>query len=78
MAIASANAIAKMAIVCTFEAASGFLPIASTDFEPIQPMASAGVMVPMPIAMAVPMIFMLLTSIINNFLLKKATFCFRF
>ena len=42
MAMASANAIAKIAMVCTFDAASGFLPMASTDFEPIQPIASAG------------------------------------
>ena len=42
MAMASAKAIAKMAMVCTFDAASGFLPMASTDFEPIQPMANAG------------------------------------
>ena len=33
MAMASANAIAKIAIVWIFEAASGFLPIASTDLS---------------------------------------------
>ena len=42
MATASANAMARIAMVCTLDDASGFLPIASTAFEPIQPIASAG------------------------------------
>jgi len=40
---------ARIAIVCTFEADSGFLPIAFTDVEPIQPIEIAGKIVPMAI-----------------------------
>jgi hypothetical protein len=37
---------AKIAIVCTFDAASGFLPIDFTAEEPIQPIEIAGNTVP--------------------------------
>jgi hypothetical protein len=38
--------------VCTFGAASGFLPMASIALPAIQPIASAGAKAPAPIAMA--------------------------
>ena len=50
MAMASANAMAKIAIVCTFDAASGFLPIAFNAVDPIQPIEIAGNIVPRAIA----------------------------
>ena len=53
MAIASAKARAKIIAVCTLGADSGLRPIASADFEPIQPIAIAGAMVP---TMIVPMV----------------------
>jgi hypothetical protein len=51
--MASAKAIAKIAIVCTFEAASGFLAIDLTALDPIQPIEIAGNMVPQAIAATV-------------------------
>ena len=44
--MASAKAMAKIAIVCTFDADSGFLPIDFTAEEPIQPIEIAGKIVP--------------------------------
>jgi hypothetical protein len=44
--MASAKAMAKIAIVCTFDAASGFLAIDFTAEEPIQPIEIAGKIAP--------------------------------
>jgi len=51
--MASAKAIAKIAIVCTFDAASGFLPIDFKAVDPIQPIEIAGKIVPKAIVPAV-------------------------
>ena len=51
--MASAKAIAKIAIVWIFDAASGFLEIDLTAEEPIQPIEIAGHIVPNAIAPAV-------------------------
>ena len=51
---ASAKAIAKIAIVFgDFGRRFRIVPMASTALEPIQPIASAGTIVPMPMAAAV-------------------------
>lgn len=49
MAIASAKAIAKIMAVCILEAASGFLPIDFEAVDPIQPIETAGNIVPIVI-----------------------------
>ena len=58
---------AKIAIVCTFEADSGFLPIAFTDVEPIHPIEIAGKTVPMAIEATVAQSLIESTSMIQKF-----------
>lgn len=53
MAIASANANAKIMVVLIDDSASGFLPMASTAFPPIIPIPAPGPIAPNPIAIAV-------------------------
>ena len=85
MAMASANAIARIAIVCTLLAASGFLPIAFKAEEPIQPIEIAGkiaprAMVPATANVRIPSISMFLIIINNiyfNDALLRATPCVR-
>ena len=77
MAIASAKAMAKIAIVCTFEAASGFLLIDFTAFTPIQPIEIAGKTVPHAIAATVAHNLIDSASILYffvfNFFIKNGT-----
>src|SRR3989344_8738213 len=64
MASASVKAIARIIAVWIFELASGFLPMAFADSEPILPIANAGAMVPTKIVAAVAMSLMLSKSMI--------------
>ena len=64
--IFSPVAIAKIIAVWILGAASGFLPMASAAFDPIQPIAIAGAIVPMPIVAAVLIRRIVLISIIKK------------
>ena len=65
MATASAKAIAKIIAVWTFDADSGFRPMASAPLDPMRPMAIAGAIVPTPMTIAIA----------NNFIDSASIVC---
>jgi hypothetical protein len=65
---------AKIMAVWIFGAASGFLPIASAELDPIFPMASAGPKTPMAMAAATAINLMLDKSMVMILFLFFPTF----